>query len=67
MKCECPDKGVLNPAIASMYDPYAELPFVEHAPGKCRCTNDLKLYRRGEKTLWLCSCCITTKDYEVET
>jgi len=63
-KCECNKKGVLNPIIEHMYDKERELPFVNHKPNKCRCTNDLKQYIRKSKKLWLCSCCCLSSDKE---
>lgn len=54
--CECEREGVQG-APASMYDPVKELPFVIHAPGQCKCQNELKLYSRDGKKLLLCSIC----------
>jgi hypothetical protein len=62
--CECPDEGILRPGWASTYNEITELPYVNHKPGKCQCTNELILYQRGEKTLWLCSCCVCLGDKE---
>lgn len=56
-RCQCPEQGKLSLGWAWSYDWKLELPFVTHAPGKCKCTNELKRYRRGKKILWLCSCC----------
>jgi len=57
-KCECPTKGVLKEGMESWYDEELELPFVNHKPNECKCTNELKRYKRGNKKLWLCSCCV---------
>lgn len=65
LKCQCPNEGKLKPSIASMYDSETELPFVIHAPGECKCTNDIRRYRRGETILNLCSCCFISGDKEV--
>jgi hypothetical protein len=57
MRCQCPEEGKLQPDMAGWYDEETELPYVTHAPGECECTNDVALYRRGERELLLCSCC----------
>ena len=56
-RCECPDDVVGPPIIPELYDSVTELPFVVHRVGECQCTHRLRRYRRGDKTLWLCSCC----------
>ena len=56
-KCECDTKGVLSEGMTSMYDEKKELPFVDHKPNECKCTNELKQYIRDGKRIWLCSCC----------
>jgi len=60
--CECDEEGVLNTGMESWYDSVTELPFVKHAPGKCKCTNELALYERKGKTLTLCSNCHCSTD-----
>jgi hypothetical protein len=64
--CECQHVGRLPPGFASMYDPVNELPFVNHKPGKCKCTNNLRHYKcsDGEVRL-LCSCCNLIDDMEL--
>ena len=64
-KCECPSKGVLPPEMANDYDKEKELPFVNHEPGECKCTNKLKQYTRMGKKFWLCSCCKMLLDLEI--
>ena len=64
-KCECPERGVLS-LFADWYDPETELPYVDHEPGECKCTNELKKYKRDGKVLWLCSCCCLNSDEEYE-
>ena len=64
-RCECKEMGVLREHIKELYDPIKELPFVNHKPGKCECTNDLKLYLRNGKKTWLCSNCRLLSDEEV--
>ena len=63
--CECPEKSQsgFNPfALFASYDPVTEEPFRNHEPGQCKCTNELKQYRRGDAILTLCSMCHTSKD-----
>lgn len=56
-KCECDEKGRLKSGWEWSYDSKKELPFVNHEPNKCKCTNNLKEYKRDGKKIWLCSCC----------
>lgn len=65
VKCQCDQIGVLNPRFLSWYDPVTELPFVEHEPEKCACTNNLRQFVRKEKVIWLCSNCYTSTDEPV--
>ncbi|KKM13381.1 hypothetical protein LCGC14_1716780 [marine sediment metagenome] len=46
-KCECPTKGRLQAGMAKEYDTEKELPFVNHKPNECECTNELKQYFRS--------------------
>lgn len=63
MKCECVETGKPPSYILYMYDEETELPFVNHEPGKCRCTNELKLYRCSDGVeRILCSCCNKSND-----
>ena len=64
-KCECDSTGILYEYQADQYDPATELPFVTHNPNECQCTNELKLYRRNNKLITLCSCCCLYSDEEV--
>lgn len=57
-KCECKNTGILRPDMASWYDSEKELPFVNHEPNECKCTNELKQYIKDKKKVWLCSCCV---------
>ena len=66
MECECMEEGILKEGMASWYDEETELPFVNHKPGECKCTNELKQYWRDGKKIWLCSCCCVFADKEVE-
>lgn len=67
MSCECPHEGFLNPDIKNLYHSELESPFVIHPPGKCECTNNLRLYNRGGKKLLLCSICTILGDKEEAT
>lgn len=60
IRCGCEHEGIpiLDEEEALQYDPITELPFVSHAPYKCECTNDLQLYRRNGRIVYLCSCCV---------
>lgn len=62
-KCECNTQGQLKPGYADLYDPELELPYVNHEPGNCQCTNELAQYQASDGTVrWLCSCCHTFTD-----
>lgn len=64
IRCECPFNSVgLMPE--DMYAP-EELNARVHKAHKCPGTNDLALYRRGDRTLWLCSCCCMPGDVRLE-
>lgn len=65
-KCECGHIGSVSEDRLHLYAPGVERPFVNHEPGKCRCTNDLKLYRRDGKAVWLCSICNIFGDTPIE-
>lgn len=45
--CQCPHIGEVESHRFHEYDAISEWPFVNHAPGECKCTNELMLYRRG--------------------
>jgi hypothetical protein len=64
-KCMCPAEGKLYPWTEKMYDEVTERPYVNHEPGQCLCQNELKLFMRGKKKLWLCSCCWLPDDKPV--
>lgn len=61
----CPERGVLGEGMADQYDPVTELPFTNHEPHQCRCTNDLKLYKRKGRLMMFCSICWMPGDKEV--
>ena len=65
-RCECPELSERDPVLDGLYDPVTEEPFRKHAPGECRCTNDLALYDRNGKQMWLCSMCCLPEDRRIE-
>lgn len=64
-KCQCPIEGNVPLNHQYMYSE-AEKSGMDHKPGKCKGTNDIKLYKRGTKKLYLCSCCRLIGDVEVK-
>lgn len=60
-KCQCPDKGVVPPEREILYSS-EEKSGMNHEPGKCLGTNEIKLYDRNGKKLYLCSCCCLSGD-----
>ena len=60
-KCECPIKASVVMKDEGMYSE-EEKGGMNHAPGKCKGTNDIKLYKRGDKELNLCSRCFFLGD-----
>lgn len=65
-KCQCPEEGRLDPSIKHLYHKKTELPFVVHEPYQCKCTNNIKLFERQGKKLFLCSICCLSEDKEIE-
>ena len=63
-RCECPTKGFVYPSDESMYSE-EERSGMNHKPNECQGTNEVKLYKRGDRKLWLCSCCYLGGDEEV--
>lgn len=59
--CECNHVGIRVKAFDCLYT-RAENKAREHQPGQCIGTIGLKLYNRGGKKLWLCSCCNLVSD-----
>lgn len=64
--CQCPHIGEVEAHRFHEYDAVTEWPFVNHEPSKCKCTNDVRLYRRGAETLMLCSICNILGDIPVK-
>ena len=63
-RCECDQdsRGNMNPG--TMYGP-EERKAMRHAPGECPGDYGVKLYQRGDRQLWLCSCCNLGRDIEI--
>ena len=55
-KCQCPEKGTISSASEFMYSDSEKLG-MNHEPNECNGTNEIRLYSRGNKELYLCSCC----------
>jgi hypothetical protein len=56
-KCECMQTAYVSLDRLDLYDEVTERPFVNHKPGECKCTNELKQYEINGKKVYLCSCC----------
>ena len=65
MKCQCPHAGEVDPKDLWLYHPDTERPFIQHEPGECQCTNNLRLYSRDGKHIVLCSICSFPGDVPV--
>ena len=59
-KCECPYEadGSMPTSAYSL----KEIPAQKHKPNKCKCTNDLAVYKRGKIKFTLCSGCFLPGD-----
>ncbi len=64
IKCQCSDRGNVLKEHEYMYAPEERIG-MNHEPNECGCTNELKQYMRGNKKLWLCSCCNVLGDVEI--
>ena len=64
VKCECNRTGNVSPERESMYS-NKEKSGMNHKPGECKGTNEVKLYLRRGKKIWLCSCCSMPGDEEI--
>lgn len=64
-KCECPEKGMVSKDRECLYSK-EEKSGMNHAPGKCKGTHDVRLYSRDGVKLWLCSCCTLPWHKEVK-
>ena len=62
LRCQCPETGYVTANRLIMYDVVKERPYVNHKPGECKCTNDIRLYNRNGELLYLCSCCYMSND-----
>ena len=63
IKCECPEKGIVSPEREFMYS-RKEKVGMNHEPNKFKGTNNIKLYKRENEKLYLCSCCNLNRDVE---
>lgn len=64
-KCQCDEVGKVSKEREYMYSE-EEKSGMNHDKGKCKGTNKIKKYKRGEKILWLCSCCNLFGDIEID-
>ena len=64
IKCECDGKGFVTPEREYQYSE-EEKSGMNHEPNECKGTNEIKLYQRGDKKLYLCSCCNVFGDKEI--
>ena len=64
LRCECPDTGNVPMEDEGMYSK-EEKSGMNHKPNQCKRTNNIKKYRRGNKDLYLCSCCVMFGDKEI--
>ena len=65
IKCQCPEKGYVPPTEENMYLE-EEKNGMNHEPGHCKGTYKIKKYKRGDKELYLCSCCNILGDIEIK-
>src|SRR3990167_4274456 len=63
-KCECPENGVVGPNMERLYSD-EEKSGMNHEPGECIGTNNLCLYERDGKKMFLCSCCHLSGDKRI--
>ena len=66
LKCECDDTGIVTPDREYQYSE-EEKSGMNHAPNKCKGTNEIKKYKRNGKVLWLCSCCDMFSDVLIQS
>lgn len=66
IRCQCPKLGEVLPEREYLYA-VEEKSGMNHKPNKCKGTNNIKKYRRGDNTeVYLCSCCTTIDDVEIK-
>ncbi len=65
IKCQCPETSFTPKEHEDMYSE-EEKSGMNHEPGECTGTNDIKLYERNGKKLYLCSCCFLFGDKELK-
>jgi len=64
LKCQCPKNASVPKEDEFMYAE-EEKSGMNHKPGECKGTNKIALYKRGDKKLYLCSCCRLIGDEEL--
>mgnify|MGYP001563278603 CR=1 FL=1 len=63
-RCECPSVVTIS-LLKAWYLP-EEYKTMSHEAGKCPGDYLVKKYQRGDRTLWLCSCCHLSTDMLVK-
>lgn len=64
IKCECDVKSFVPPEREHNYSDEEKLG-MNHEPNECKGTNKIKLYKRNGKKIYLCSCCNSFEDKEI--
>ena len=64
IKCQCPEVGSVRLEEEYWYSK-DEKSGMNHKAGECKGTNEIRLYIRGGKRLYLCSCCVLFGDRPV--
>lgn len=59
--CQCPEKSEVPPEREHLYSEEEKIG-MNHEPNKCKGTNEIKQYKRGDKEIYLCSCCNLSSD-----
>ena len=62
--CECPEEGSVPYERQWQYSE-AEKSGMNHKPNQCKGTNNIKIYKRDNKILSLCSCCFVFGDIQI--
>mgnify|MGYP001587406960 CR=1 FL=1 len=64
LKCQCDSLAQVEQEREHLYSD-EEKSGMNHKPNKCKGTNNIKKYRRGDKELYLCSCCDLFEDIKI--
>jgi len=64
IKCQCPETANVSPDMEHMFQE-EEKAGMKHQPNKCLGSYQIGKFKRGEKELWLCSCCSLTGDIRI--